>query len=451
MLCLPSRFAGVILTFAPVFVQQRTWWHAQLLLLGAILTPGQRTVSSILRIVGLRRERHFVNYHRVLNRAVWNSRQGARLLLGLLISRFAPTGPIVLGVDDTIERRRGKRISAKGIYRDPVRSSKSFFVKTSGLRWLSLMLLAPVPWAQRVWGLPFLTVLAPSERFCDSHGQRHKTLADWTRQVALQVRRWLPKRTIVLVGDSAFAVLDLLAALTRQGMICVTRLRLDAALYEPAPPRQPGTKGRSRKKGARLPTLTQRLDDPNTAWQSITLSGWYGNTERRLEIGSDTAVWYHSGRPVLPVRWVLLRDPDGDFEPQALLCTDLNRDPHDIIGWFVRRWSLEVTFRETRDHLGVESQRQWSDQAIARTTPCLLGLFSIVTLLATRLGKRARLAVSDAAWYRKQQPTFADTLAAVRREIWAAQGFSMSRSETDNRKLTKAMCDGVIHALCNAA
>jgi hypothetical protein len=451
MLCLPSRFAGVILTFAPVFVQQRTWWHAQLLLLGAILTPGQRTVSSILRIVGLRRERHFVNYHRVLNRAVWNSRQGARLLLGLLISRFAPTGPIVLGVDDTIERRRGKRISAKGIYRDPVRSSKSFFVKTSGLRWLSLMLLAPVPWAQRVWGLPFLTVLAPSERFCDSHGQRHKTLADWTRQVALQVRRWLPKRTIVLVGDSAFAVLDLLAALTRQGMICVTRLRLDAALYEPAPPRQPGTKGRSRKKGARLPTLTQRLDDPNTAWQSIMVSGWYGNTERRLEIGSDTAVWYHSGRPVLPVRWVLLRDPDGDFEPQALLCTDLNRDPHDIIGWFVRRWSLEVTFRETRDHLGVESQRQWSDQAIARTTPCLLGLFSIVTLLATRLGKRARLAVSDAAWYRKQQPTFADTLAAVRREIWAAQGFSMSRSETDNRKLTKAMCDGVIHALCNAA
>jgi len=300
MLCLPSRFAGVILTFAPVFVQQRTWWHAQLLLLGAILTPGQRTVSSILRIVGLRRERHFVNYHRVLNRAVWNSRQGARLLLGLLISRFVPSGPIVLGVDDTIERRRGKRISAKGIYRDPVRSSKSFFVKTSGLRWLSLMLLAPVPWAQRVWGLPFLTVLAPSERFCDSHGQRHKTLADWTRQVALQVRRWLPKRTIVLVGDSAFAVLDLLAALTRQGMICVTRLRLDAALYEPAPPRQPGTKGRSRKKGARLPTLTQRLDDPNTAWQSIMVSGWYGNTERRLEICSDTAVWYHSGRPVLP-------------------------------------------------------------------------------------------------------------------------------------------------------
>ena len=451
MLRLPTRFAEIILAFAPVFVQQRTWRHAQLLLSGALLAPGQRTVSSILRIIGLRRERRFVNYHRVLNRAVWNSRRGARLLLDLLINTFVSTGPIVLGVDDTIERRRGKRISAKGIYRDPVRSSKSFFVKTSGLRWLSLMLLVPVPWAQRIWGLPFLTVLAPSERFCRTHNRRHKTLTDWTRQVALQARRWLAKRMVVLVGDSSFAALDLLAALTRQGLICVTRLRLDAALYKPAPPRDAGAKGRPRKKGERLPTLAHRLEDPTSEWQSISVSGWYGNTERRVEICSDSAVWYHSGLPVLPIRWVLLRDPKGEFKPQALLCTDLNRNAHDIIGWFVRRWSLEVTFRETRDHLGIETQRQWSDQAIARTTPCLLALFSIVTLLGTRLTNRARLAVSTAAWYRKQRPTFADTLAAVRHEIWAAQGFSMSRSTADRRKLSKALCEGLTYALCNAA
>jgi hypothetical protein len=154
----------------------------------------------------------------------------------------------------------------------------------------------------------------------------------------------------------------------------------------------------------------------------------------------------------------LLRDPQGDFTPQALLCTDPNRAPHDIIGWFVRRWSVEVTFRETRDHLGVETQRQWSDQAIpsfacsvARTTPCLLALFSIVTLLGTRLSKRARSAVSEAAWYRKQRPTFADALAAVRREIWGAQGFSMSRSRTDSQKIPAALCEGITYALCHAA
>ena len=179
MLHLPARFAAVILPFASLFAQDRTWRHAQVLLLGALLAPGQRTVCGILRIVGLRWERHFVSYHRVLNRAVWHSRVGTRLLFDLLVAAFAPRGPVLLGVDDTIERRRGKRISAKGIYRDPVHASKSFFVKTSGLRWLSLMLLAPIAWAGRVWALPFLTVLAPSARYCRARGLRHKTLTDW--------------------------------------------------------------------------------------------------------------------------------------------------------------------------------------------------------------------------------------------------------------------------------
>jgi hypothetical protein len=178
---LPARFAAVILTVAPVFVQQRTWRHAELLLIGAILAPGKRTVTSLLRITGLSRERRFTTYHRVLNRAVWDLRAAARLLLGLLITAFVPSGPVVLGIDDTIERRRGKHITAKGIYRDPVRSSKGHFVKASGLRWLSLMLLAPIPWAGRVWALPFLTVLAPSERYCRERGRRHKKLTDWAR------------------------------------------------------------------------------------------------------------------------------------------------------------------------------------------------------------------------------------------------------------------------------
>ncbi len=189
MLRLPARFAAVILCFAPLF-RQHTWRHAQVLLLGAILVPGPRTVTSILRIGGLRRERRFVNYHRVLNRAAWSGQAAARVLLGLLLETFVPTGPVLLGLDDHIERRRGKCIGAKGIYRDPVRSSKGHFVKASGLRWLSLMLLVPIPWAGRVWALPFLTVLAPSERYAAERGRRHKKLTDWARQMALQARRW---------------------------------------------------------------------------------------------------------------------------------------------------------------------------------------------------------------------------------------------------------------------
>ena len=450
MLRLPPRFAEVILCFAPLFFQ-RSWRHAEMLLIGAILTPGQRTVTSILRITGLGRERRFVNYHRVLNRAAWSGRAAARVLLGLLLDAFVPKGPVILGLDDTIERRRGKRIRAKGIYRDPVRSSHGHFVKASGLRWLSLMVLVPVPWAGRVWALPFLTALAPSERYSREHRKRHKKLTDWARQLVLQARRWMPKRPLVLVADSSFAALELLATLVRHGVICVTRLRLDAALYKPAPPRRPGTIGRPRTKGARLPSLAEVLTDTATPWQRVIVPGWYGEGDRLVEICSGSAVWHHAGLPVVPIRWVLLRDPHGRFDPQALLCTDRAQDPVQIVRWFVQRWQVEVTFREVRDHLGVETQRQWSDKAIARTTPCLLGLFSIVTLLGTRVGHHARLRVSATAWYHKKRPTFSDTLAAVRRHVWCEQGFLASRHSSELAKLQPALRDGIVHALCHAA
>ncbi|MFC0389746.1 IS701 family transposase, partial [Muricoccus vinaceus] len=433
MLRLPTRFAAVILSFAPLFFQ-RSWRHAEVLLIGAILAPGKRTVTSLLRVAGLARERRFVNYHRVLSRAAWSSRAASRLLLGHLIQVFAPSGPVVLGIDDTIERRRGKRIAAKGIYRDPVRSSHGHFVKASGLRWISLMLLAPVPWAGRVWALPFLTALAPSERYCRVRGLQHKKLTDWARQLVVQARRWLPQREIVVVGDSGFAALELLAALAHHKVTSITRLRLDAALYDPAPPRLPGTNGRPRTKGARLPNLSKVLASPGAAWQRITVPGWYGEGERSVEICTATAVWRHGGMPIVPIRWVLIRDPQQRFTPQALLCTDLHRAPEQILGWFVQRWQLEVTFQETRAHLGVETQRQWSDLAIARTTPCLLALFSLVTLLAARLRPAEREAAASSAWYRKPRPTFSDTLAAVRRHIWREQGLLTSRRSAHSAK-----------------
>src|SRR5215510_13608001 len=223
---MPCEFVALIVAFAPLF-SKPVFQHVQVLLMGAILAPGKRTVPSALRVMGLSQDAQLQNDHRVLNRALWSGLAAGQVLLGLLVSAFAPTGTIVLGLDDTIERRRGEKIAAKGLYRDPVRSSHSHFVKASGLRWLCLMLLVEIPWAARVWALPFMTAPCPSERYCKERGRAHRTLTDRARQMLLLAARWLPNRAIVVAADSSFAALELLSAV-RDAVTVVTRLRLDA-------------------------------------------------------------------------------------------------------------------------------------------------------------------------------------------------------------------------------
>ena len=435
---LQTEYITILGAFARLF-SKRIWEHAQILLLGAILSPAERTVTAALRVMGLSWEKHFQNYHRVLNRAVWSSLEASRILLGLLINTFVIRGPVILGLDDTNERRRGTKIKAKGIYRDPVRSSHNHFVKASGLRWLSLMLLAPIPWAKRVWALPFLTVLAPSERYYNGKVRKHKKLTEWARQMVLQARRWLPKRFLVVVADSSFAVIELLWQLRQlKNPICmITRFRMDAALYEPAQP-APGKIGRPRKKGQRLPTLENIATDKHTPWKRLKVPDWYGEKKRDIQITSQTAVWFHNGQPPLPIRWVIVRDPKRIFKTQALLCTDVNISAEQIIQWFVRRWQVEVTFHEVRTHLGVETQRQWANLSILRITPSLLSLFSVVTLLANLHARKQKLPIQQAAWYSKKLPTFSDALNIVKETLYSHRYFRTSQFYNEVRKVPRA-------------
>lgn len=444
----PTRLAAWMQPFQQGFTAP-TWQHVLVLIVGAILTPGRRTVAAVLRVVGLEQDPHFTNYHRVLNRNRWSSRWIARCLLRLLINTFVRSGPVVVGLDDTLERRWGSKIKARGIYRDPVRSSHSHFVKASGLRWLSLMLLPQIPWAGRVWALPFLTVLAPSERYAREHQRPHKKLTDWGRQMLLQLARWLPEHRIISVTDSSFASIELLNAV-RRWVCMITRLRLDARLFDPPPRRRSGTIGRPRVTGKRQPSLAERLANHKTRWRRFKVTGWYGRSERLVEIVSATAIWHHPGRFV-PIRYVLVRDVAGELKPQAFLCTDLDADPLDILRWFVRRWSIEVTFAEVRRHLGVETQRQWSDPAIARTTPALLGLFSLIALWANELYGTSPPAPAAASWYPKPLSTFSDALAAVRRELWAGRGLQTSSQIQDVAKLSAEIFNSLINVACYAA
>src|SRR5438445_2817047 len=324
-----SHLVGLLQTFAPLF-SDRVRPYAQALLLGAIMAPGKRTVSSILRVLGLAGVVHFQNYHRVLNRAQWSSLGAAQRLFQELIRAFGQQGPLVLGIDETIERRWGHRIAARGIYRDAARSSKAVTNKTSGLRWLSVQLLAQVPWAQKIWALPFLTALAPSARYYQTRGRAPQSLTDRAKQVILQVRRWAPKRVLIFVADSAYAVLDLLAWCQRLPVPLIVPLRLDAALFAPAPPPRSGRNGRPRLKGRRLPSLGARLHQRKTQWRALWVH-WYGQGKRKVQIATGTAVWYHSGKVPVPIRWVLVRDPKGRFETRALLSTDPHQSAQQIL------------------------------------------------------------------------------------------------------------------------
>jgi hypothetical protein len=285
----------------------------------------------------------------------------------------------VLGLDDILERRREAKIQAKGIDRDPARSSHSPLVKASGLRWLSLMLLVPIPWAKRVWALPFLTILVPSERYHQERRQRHKKLTDWVRQMLLIVRRWAPELSFVPVR------------------------------------------------------------------------GWYGEPERVVEITSATAVWYQSGTPPLPIRWGPGRDSQGEVTPQALLGTDVTVDPVQLLEWFVLRWRLEGMWQEARAHVGLETQRQWKAKAIARTTPALLGLLSMVTLTAGQLAPEHVPPVRQAVWYRTPLPTFADAIAIVRQHLWPSTHLPMPPANADLVDISCGLLNRLTDTLCNAA
>lgn len=451
MLTLPAELLPFIVEFQPLF-SNSVWKNAEVLLVGAMLTIGSRTVAACLRVMGKSDEPHFQNYHRVLNRAHWSALAAGRVLLRLLLAAFAPTGTLVFGLDDTLERRRGEKITAKGIYRDPVRSSHSHFVKASGLRWLSCMLLVTVPWAHAVWGLPFLTALCPSERFYTQKKRRHQKLTERAWQMIALVARWLPARALVFVTDSSFAVLALLDRVRHLPQVSlITRLRLDAQLYDCAPKRQPHQAGRPRLTGARRPSPQQRLADPKTKWEQWDIENWYGGGTRQVEVYSETCLWYKTGHTPVTIRWVLVRDPLEEFEPQAFLSTETAHTPEQILTWFVRRWRMEVTFEEARAHLGIETQRQWSDLAIARSTPVLFGLFSLVTLCANALLKDEAKMVRTAAWYAKEQPTFSDALAWVRRCLWSSYHFQTSLLKSDVVKIPRSLFEQLTDAVCYAA
>src|SRR5215469_6070289 len=444
---LPSPIIAVLTDFQPLFMAP-TWKKVVTLLISTLLARGRRTVTAALRQMGQQMDGQFSLFHQVLNRARWSSLEVSRHLLHVLVRSFVTAGGRVeIVIDETLERRWGRKISKRGHWRDSLLSSKERSVSTSGLRWVTMAVVVTLPWTKLRWALPFLSVLATTPKVSAALGKRHKTLARLAQQMVMVVRRWLPSVPITVIGDGAYSVIELGLRCVQERISLIAPLRFDARLFAPPPPPEPHQKGRPRVVGKRLPNLSAVLSNPKTQWETLSVN-WYGGTKRKLEVTTGTALWYSTGTDPLPIRWVLTHDPEGKREPKAYFSTDLAQSAAAIVEDYVKRWSLEVTYEESRAHLGIETQRQWSDLAIERSTPCLLGLYSLVILLGQAGHPDGKIPIQQAAWYPKTQATFSDVLATVRRHLWSGLTFQTSAADPDVCLVPRTQLVRLVQAAC---
>jgi hypothetical protein len=417
------------------------------LLRGTLRARGRRTVTAALWHTGHDQDPHFSAFHQVLNRAHWSPLLASRRLLTLIIQTFVQAGgSLDIVIDETLERRWGPKIRKRGHYRDSALSSRARSVSSPGLRWIVLAVVVKGPWTKQRWALPFLSVLATTPEVSARLGLRHTTRGQRARQVVSLLRRWQPAAPIKLLGDQAYSILELGLHCTHEHITLIAPFRLDSVLHHPAPMRDPHTIGRPRVVGPRLPSREHILPDPPTVWQRLTLD-WYGEGKRTLELCTGTAWWYRFGSAPLPIRWVLTRDPAGKRPPKALVSTDQAQTAEEIVRDFMKRWSLEATCEESRAHLGLETQRQWSDRAIERTTPLLFGLYSLVALFGSVLAPDGQPPHRQAAWYQKPAATFSDILALVRAPVPVGQ-FRFPHIPFGSRRRFIAAWDARAAGLC---
>ena len=433
---LPNSMITVLSIFLPLF-SSPTFSNFLLLLYGHILCKGRRTITEILKRIGLRNIKNFSKYHDFFRKTKWSSLKGAQILFIKLVA-LVP-GEILVSIDSTVERRKGPKIRGLGIQRDAVRSTKSRKVLVPGLNWLVCAIHITLPWCNRSWALPFLSILMPPENPLSTSlnkrdlakSKKHKTMTKWTCQVVMLLRKWLgPTKKISIVVDSAFATYTLANTCIDHKVTLVSRMRMDARTFE-FPPESKG-RGRKRLVGKRLSTFNAMLEDPKMVWNTLELN-WYGGERKKIEYLKGSCLWYGYGIRPVPIKWVLTREPNNNARATALFSTDVEMASEDVIEKFICRWQLEVTFEESRRHLGMETQRQWSDNAIIRITPCILASYSIINLivLESLAVKGKKISIQTSSWYKKAHVTFSDVLACLRKEILEKKYFSQFGENTD--------------------
>lgn len=449
---IPTAVSDLLAPFKTVFIDT-TLTHATSLLCGSILACGRRTVTAALRVMGLATKKNFSKYHRVFSRAVWSPFGAARLLLGQLVDFFVPADArITIIMDSTLEKRWGPKVPYKGFFRDAVASTVKKVIVSPGIQWLCACVSVNVPWCTRRWALPFLAVPVRSKKCCEKTKKGYVGTLGWACSIIGRLRRWLPGRKLELSVDGGFGSAELVLRCQSfaEPVRLICRCRMDARLYDWPEPQHKGKRGPKPKKGKRQAKPEERLHDPNTRWQNVCVR-WYDGKDKKLEVATGKALWHTPSQEPAPVRWLLVRCPDDPrFEPGVFLCSEIDADPKEILMSVIARWAIEVTFEETRAHLGWGTQRHFCARAVGRITPCLLGEFSMVACLAKQLGPDA-VSVRKAAWYDKTEPTFSDVLAAVRAHLWDAEKYINSPKSNEMCLIPRGLLQRLSETVCYAA
>ena len=439
----------VLLELAPAFTRP-TFARAQLLVVAAVLTTGRRTIANLLRTLGALVPGQASSYHRVLSQAHWSGLQLAALLLRFLLRSFWPTGRIRLVGDDTVDEHRGKKVYGKGRHRDAVRSSRNYTAFRYGHKWVVLAVLVSFPFAQRPWALPVLIALYRCPEDNRRRGRPHKTPAEWMQLLLRIVLRWFPDRQFLFVGDSGFGSHAVASFAARQGgrLTLVSRFVADANLYDP-PPLVVGKKpsGRPRRKGAKRPSPQAVVACAKR--QRLRVS-WYGGGRRRVEVVSEVGHWYKAGEGLVAVRWVYVHDRTGTHRDDYLYSTDTTLTAQEIIEHYTGRWNIETTFQEARAYLGLETTRGWKRETVLRAAPCLLGLYTLVSVWYWQLPASVK-ADWGVMWAGKEGMTFSDAITAVRRWLWSDWVFATGGHDVTFAKWPHALRDVLFTALAPAA
>lgn len=447
MFTLPKAAEPVLLVLSVAF-SRRLWPRVLLLLMGLILSSGRRSVSALLSWLRPFRRGHYSSYARVFCRSSWSLWRLGKFLTELVVELVPADQPIVVPVDDTVCQHKGKKVYGKGCHRDPVRSTHSHTVFRWGHKWVVLAIAVPLAPFLGPWALPVLATLYRPEQLDHDERRRHKTPPQLARQLMAVLIHWFPQRRFILVGDGNYATHELarFCRRHRRHVTLVSRFYADAALYEPPP--DYGGNGRPRVKGDKLP-MPQEVVAGTTPCKARV--PWYGGKDRLVGLVSGQGQWYQSGCGLVPVRWLYVEDWQGTHRPEYFFSTDPSLSPKKLIGYYTKRWTIEVTFEEMRAHLGLETTREWCRRSVLRLAPCLFGLFSVVSLIWHQQVQQAGCRVRSQPWYRKQQPTFSDALAEVRRLFWEETIFASLGGQAGLQKVTPELREILLEGLCYAA